>query len=176
MDSYLLPSCPESRVWRSTTQPGSITTKLFDYTRISMDSPENTAPVSVDIYAVLSILLVAIMWGATNPFIKRGSIGYNELKADSKLGQLWLEVRFLITRWQVSRIIDSFHFLNWISYFKMHFTVPASIGDQSVGEYRVRINPATDGTVANRSNGELVNVRFHCHHRSTAGRTTIGLE
>ncbi|EAU75803.1 AGAP012180-PA [Anopheles gambiae str. PEST] len=65
-----------------------------------MDSPENTVPASVDIYAVLSILLVAIMWGATNPFIKRGSIGYNELKADSKLGQLWLEVRFLITRWQ----------------------------------------------------------------------------
>uniref|UniRef100_A0A182UAN6 Uncharacterized protein n=1 Tax=Anopheles melas TaxID=34690 RepID=A0A182UAN6_9DIPT len=56
-----------------------------------MDSPENTAPASVDIYAVVSILLVAITWGATNPFIKRGSIGYNELKADSKLGQLWLE-------------------------------------------------------------------------------------
>ncbi|KFB53901.1 AGAP012180-PA-like protein [Anopheles sinensis] len=40
------------------------------------------------------------MWGATNPFIKRGSIGYNELKADSKLGQIWLEIKFLISRWQ----------------------------------------------------------------------------
>ncbi|XP_050081026.1 transmembrane protein 234 homolog [Anopheles maculipalpis] len=72
-----------------------------------MDSPEKLAgpaadfiPVSVDMYAVLSILLVALMWGATNPFLKRGSIGYNELKANSKLGQLWLEVRFLISRWQ----------------------------------------------------------------------------
>ncbi|XP_053668011.1 transmembrane protein 234 homolog [Anopheles marshallii] len=73
-----------------------------------MNSPENPptgtkadiASISVDIYALLSILLVAFMWGSTNPFIKRGSIGYNELKANSKLGQLWLEIRFLISRWQ----------------------------------------------------------------------------
>uniref|UniRef100_A0A182YQ97 EamA domain-containing protein n=1 Tax=Anopheles stephensi TaxID=30069 RepID=A0A182YQ97_ANOST len=63
-----------------------------------MDSPEkfirpasNITPVPVDIYDVLSILLVAL---------NRGSIGYNQLKANSKLGQLWLEVRFLISRWQ----------------------------------------------------------------------------
>ncbi|XP_058116216.1 transmembrane protein 234 homolog [Anopheles ziemanni] len=71
-----------------------------------MDSPEktvsnmNSTPVAIDIYSVLSILLVALMWGATNPFIKRGSVGYNELKANSRLGQIWLEIKFLISRWQ----------------------------------------------------------------------------
>uniref|UniRef100_A0A182QVB0 Transmembrane protein 234 n=1 Tax=Anopheles farauti TaxID=69004 RepID=A0A182QVB0_9DIPT len=73
-----------------------------------MDSPEllkmssklHSKSGSVDFYSVLSILLVAFMWGATNPFIKRGSIGYNDLKANSRLSQLWLEVRFLISRWQ----------------------------------------------------------------------------
>ncbi|XP_053676282.1 transmembrane protein 234 homolog [Anopheles nili] len=58
------------------------------------------SPVPIDLHSILSILLVAFMWGATNPFIKRGSSGYNELKADSKLGQIWLEVRFLFSRWQ----------------------------------------------------------------------------
>ncbi|XP_052860747.1 transmembrane protein 234 homolog [Anopheles cruzii] len=67
-----------------------------------MNSPEKVTEIRpvVDMLSILSILLVAVMWGATNPFIKRGSIGYNELKSDSRLGQVWLEIRFLITRWQ----------------------------------------------------------------------------
>uniref|UniRef100_A0AAG5DMG7 EamA domain-containing protein n=1 Tax=Anopheles atroparvus TaxID=41427 RepID=A0AAG5DMG7_ANOAO len=71
-----------------------------------MNSPEKPnlahkfTPVGVDTYSMLSILLVAIMWGATNPFIKRGSVGYNELKANSRFGQIWLEIKFLISRWQ----------------------------------------------------------------------------
>ncbi|XP_049546311.1 transmembrane protein 234 homolog [Anopheles darlingi] len=68
-----------------------------------MDSPEESAMPKIaqmDIFSLSSILLVAVMWGATNPFIKKGSIGYNDLQANSKLGQLWLEIRFLITRWQ----------------------------------------------------------------------------
>ncbi|XP_058460424.1 transmembrane protein 234 homolog [Malaya genurostris] len=55
---------------------------------------------SVDAVSVLMIVVVALFWGATNPFIRRGSLGYNSLQASSKLGQIWLELRFLVSRWQ----------------------------------------------------------------------------
>ncbi|XP_058833524.1 transmembrane protein 234 homolog [Topomyia yanbarensis] len=54
----------------------------------------------VDTVSLLLIVVVALFWGATNPFIRRGSLGYNNLKAPSKLGQIWLEIRFLLSRWQ----------------------------------------------------------------------------
>nr|XP_029732227.1 transmembrane protein 234 homolog [Aedes albopictus] len=55
---------------------------------------------AVDPLSLLMIVVVALFWGATNPFIRRGSLGYNNLKAPTRWGQLWLEVQFLISRWQ----------------------------------------------------------------------------
>ncbi|XP_055531379.1 uncharacterized protein LOC129722150 isoform X3 [Wyeomyia smithii] len=63
------------------------------------DSSGHNAPV-VDSLSLSMIVLVALFWGATNPFIRRGSLGYNNLKSPTKLGQLWLELCFLLSRWQ----------------------------------------------------------------------------
>ncbi|XP_050093856.1 transmembrane protein 234 homolog [Anopheles aquasalis] len=68
-----------------------------------MDSPPESAMpkmAQIDVFSLSSIVLVAVMWGATKPLIKKGSIGYNTLQANSKWGQLWLEIRFLVSRWQ----------------------------------------------------------------------------
>ncbi|XP_055599674.1 transmembrane protein 234 homolog [Uranotaenia lowii] len=54
----------------------------------------------VDTVSLLLIVAVALFWGATNPFIRRGSLGYNNLKSTTKLGQIWLEIKFLVSRWQ----------------------------------------------------------------------------
>lgn len=47
------------------------------------------------------LFVVALFWGATNPFIKKGSDGINEVKADTKFGQTLAEFKFLAKRWQV---------------------------------------------------------------------------
>ncbi|ORX91449.1 transmembrane protein [Basidiobolus meristosporus CBS 931.73] len=44
--------------------------------------------------------LVAMCWGFTNPFIKRGSEGLEKLRKDSFIKQTLAEIWFLITRWQ----------------------------------------------------------------------------
>ncbi|XP_062535481.1 transmembrane protein 234 homolog [Armigeres subalbatus] len=67
----------------------------------SIDQPKiDSLPLSVDPVSLLMIVVVALFWGATNPFIRRGSLGYNNLKSATKCGQLWLEVKFLVSRWQ----------------------------------------------------------------------------
>uniref|UniRef100_A0A6B2E8E0 Putative conserved secreted protein n=1 Tax=Phlebotomus kandelakii TaxID=1109342 RepID=A0A6B2E8E0_9DIPT len=49
---------------------------------------------------VASLVLVGLLWGATNPFIKRGSQGIQHVKSSSKIKKLFLEIKFIITRWQ----------------------------------------------------------------------------
>ncbi|KAK9729405.1 hypothetical protein K7432_000284 [Basidiobolus ranarum] len=48
----------------------------------------------------IGFFLVAICWGFTNPFIKRGSKGLENLQKDTFLKQTLAEIWFLITRWQ----------------------------------------------------------------------------
>jgi drug/metabolite transporter (DMT)-like permease len=43
--------------------------------------------------------VVAVFWGFTNPLIKRGSAGLENVKA-GRMGQTVAEVVFLFTRWQ----------------------------------------------------------------------------
>ncbi|XP_001650943.2 transmembrane protein 234 homolog [Aedes aegypti] len=62
--------------------------------------PAPPSQLSADPISLVMIVVVALLWGATNPFIRRGSLGYNNLKAPTKCGQLWLEVKFLVSRWQ----------------------------------------------------------------------------
>lgn len=53
---------------------------------------------------IASLLLVAVLWGCTNPFIKRGSEGLELLRKSkryqksSKLGTIWLELKYLASR------------------------------------------------------------------------------
>lgn len=50
------------------------------------------------------LVLVGLMWGMTNPFIKTGSKGFSEIKANSKLQQIVLEIKFLLLNWKVSNL------------------------------------------------------------------------
>ncbi|KAL4235975.1 hypothetical protein ACF0H5_004363 [Mactra antiquata] len=46
------------------------------------------------------LVTVAFFWGATNPFIKRGSKGIETIQSSSPLKQFFAELWFLITTWQ----------------------------------------------------------------------------
>lgn len=47
-----------------------------------------------------AFVAVGFLWGATNPLIKRGSVGIDAIEADTKLQKLLLEFKFMIMRWQ----------------------------------------------------------------------------
>ena len=49
----------------------------------------------------ISLVIVAGLWGATNPFIKRGSKGIEKVKSSSAVGQFFAELWFLATNWKV---------------------------------------------------------------------------
>jgi len=51
-------------------------------------------------YEVVSLVVVAFLWGATNPLIKRGSIDITKVKADNSFKQFLLELKYLITNVQ----------------------------------------------------------------------------
>lgn len=47
------------------------------------------------------LILVAILWGATNPFIRKGSSGVEKIHARNALQKKIAEIAFLATRWSV---------------------------------------------------------------------------
>ncbi|PSN51076.1 Transmembrane protein 234 [Blattella germanica] len=49
---------------------------------------------------VLSLVAVGVLWGATNPLIKRGSAGVEKVKASDPKLQWFYELQFLALRWQ----------------------------------------------------------------------------
>ncbi|KAI8921926.1 hypothetical protein DFJ77DRAFT_444683 [Powellomyces hirtus] len=61
-------------------------------------------PSTVSTKNVLGFLLVALAWGFTNPFIKRGSRGLEEVTLRHKNSPWWkrqgAELWFLLRRWQ----------------------------------------------------------------------------
>ncbi|XP_061192024.1 transmembrane protein 234 homolog [Saccostrea echinata] len=46
------------------------------------------------------LIVVAAMWGATNPFIKHGSSGIENVKENGKVRQFLMELKFLIFNWK----------------------------------------------------------------------------
>ncbi|KAM6427717.1 transmembrane protein 234 [Liasis olivaceus] len=42
-----------------------------------------------------SLILVAVLWGATNPYLKRGTEGLEQVKRESKPRQMLAEMKFL---------------------------------------------------------------------------------
>lgn len=50
----------------------------------------------------MCLTFVALLWGATNPFIKKGAKGLENVKSSSKFGQFFNEFAFLITNLKVS--------------------------------------------------------------------------
>ncbi|CAG8651120.1 2413_t:CDS:2 [Ambispora leptoticha] len=49
---------------------------------------------------IIGFLLVALCWGFTNPFIKNGSAGLENIRRDTWVKQIVSEVWYLITKWQ----------------------------------------------------------------------------
>lgn len=48
----------------------------------------------------IAFVVVGFLWGATNPLIKRGSVGIDAIEANSKIAKILLELKFMVTRWQ----------------------------------------------------------------------------
>ncbi|XP_059805132.1 transmembrane protein 234 [Hypanus sabinus] len=42
------------------------------------------------------LILVAVLWGATNPFLKKGTEGIEKVKCGNAVAQLFAEMKFLI--------------------------------------------------------------------------------
>jgi Putative transmembrane family 234 len=56
----------------------------------------------------LGLILVGILWGGTNPFIKKGSAGVQRVKASNLFFQILLELKYLFTQWRVMLIFNHF--------------------------------------------------------------------
>ncbi|KAK2584413.1 hypothetical protein KPH14_006795 [Odynerus spinipes] len=52
---------------------------------------------AVTIESLMYLVLVALLWGVTNPLIKRGAAGLENVKAPTKYGQVFKELSFLVT-------------------------------------------------------------------------------
>ncbi|CAL7944358.1 unnamed protein product [Xylocopa violacea] len=52
---------------------------------------------SVSLDSIAALTLVALLWGATNPFIKKGAKGLENVKASSRFDQFFRELAFLLT-------------------------------------------------------------------------------
>jgi hypothetical protein len=48
------------------------------------------------------ILLSSILWGTTNPFIRKASAGIEKVKARNNFEKIFLELKFLFTNFNVS--------------------------------------------------------------------------
>lgn len=50
--------------------------------------------------SLLSLIGVGVLWGATNPFLKRTSKGIENVKADNAFSQFIQEIVFLFSNWK----------------------------------------------------------------------------
>ena len=49
-------------------------------------------------FDVIYVVLCALLWGGTNPFIKRGTAGIEKIQCDGPVRQFFAELRFLLVR------------------------------------------------------------------------------
>ncbi|XP_072045226.1 transmembrane protein 234-like [Amphiura filiformis] len=52
------------------------------------------------IWIVFWLVIVAILWGATNPLMKKGGAGIENIHKDSTVKQFLAELQFLICNWK----------------------------------------------------------------------------
>lgn len=51
--------------------------------------------------AALLLVGVSLLWGVTNPLMKKGSVGIEAVKGSNFIFQFFGEVRFLMFNWKV---------------------------------------------------------------------------
>ena len=47
------------------------------------------------------LCIVSLLWGSTNPLIRQGSKGIEDIHRPSRIGQFFAEVLFLVSNWRV---------------------------------------------------------------------------
>ncbi|GLV36444.1 uncharacterized protein CBL_08935 [Carabus blaptoides fortunei] len=52
------------------------------------------------ISTIVSLVSVALLWGGTNPLIKKGSTDIKKIEAKSPIKRFFLELKYLITNWK----------------------------------------------------------------------------
>jgi hypothetical protein len=52
------------------------------------------------------VIASSLLWGITNPFIRKGSAGLESIEADSYIKKTILELKFLFTNLNVSTILE----------------------------------------------------------------------
>ncbi|CAH2222266.1 transmembrane 234 [Pelobates cultripes] len=55
---------------------------------------------SLPVRDLCSLVLVSFLWGATNPFLRKGAEGLERVKEERSIRQLLSEARFLISNWR----------------------------------------------------------------------------
>ncbi|XP_018422065.1 PREDICTED: transmembrane protein 234 [Nanorana parkeri] len=55
---------------------------------------------SIAVVDLCSLLLVALLWGVTNPFLRKGAEGVERVKEESKVWRLLCEAKFLISNYR----------------------------------------------------------------------------
>jgi hypothetical protein len=51
------------------------------------------------------LCVIALLWGFTNPFIKRAGSGIESIKKENYVSQFLAELKSLFTKWKVSKTI-----------------------------------------------------------------------
>ncbi|NXE73784.1 TM234 protein, partial [Cochlearius cochlearius] len=66
-------------------------------------APEATRPLSRGCAAgeAAALVLVAVLWGSTGPFLRAGAAGLEEVRRQGRLQQLLAEIRFLGLNYKV---------------------------------------------------------------------------
>ncbi|XP_053291289.1 transmembrane protein 234 [Pleuronectes platessa] len=85
----------------------------------------------VTIVELLSLLLVSVLWGCTNPFLKRGSAGIEDVSRSNRMSQLLAEIKFLFlnTKYLVPFLLNqcgSLVYYYTLSTAELSFVVPVA--------------------------------------------------
>ena len=49
---------------------------------------------------IFCLIVISLLWGITNPFIKRGGIGIGNISCSNKIIELILKLKFIILNWR----------------------------------------------------------------------------
>lgn len=66
---------------------------------------------------LLSLLLVSVLWGCSNPLLKRGTQGLETVAETSRVSQLFAEIKFLFLNFRVNLEILFFTYCHVLVYF-----------------------------------------------------------
>lgn len=121
----------------------------------------------MDVTSILALVAVAFFWGATNPFLKLGSNGIENIKSDSKIKQFFLELKFLATRIQVLLI---FHYM-MLKIKSLIIPVHHPVRTESNRQYTVRVYFRENGIISSGAGSKFPQFCIHGNLRTFDRRT-----